>query len=821
MTFPLPTTYSSWYEQNYADLTGHGLWLRGDELNTLPPAEYHARPFRVLITRLSTYYDTAESFSHKVLYQIARNHPAIFPDFAFLPPVNDGPLFLCDGVPWLIGTSTKLGPHGFDCIAFSNAIVQELINVPVMLEKSNIPLKKSDRLANETLPLIILGGANALHTTVFFVPDPPVDGIFVGESTQCIASLFRICADAKEKRLPKTEILKLLESVPGFVQPDRPVKTKRQCDVNLDLNSLLQNAPVVNVGELVGRGNLQISEGCPCFCSFCSESFCRKPYRETPANEAIAQAIRMKAGMGLDKIDLYSFNFNMHSDFYKIIDGLWGIFGAVGLKSQRFDMLAHDPHLLDCLHVIGKTSITCGLEGISPRLRRYLHKSLSDDDLKKSVSLIFSCSMRELKIFLLITGMESELDFNEFDALLHSIGDLAANVRHPPRIIFSATPLVRFPWTPIEFEDAPQPDALKPIVAAVKKSVEKYGFEFRTSSDVNDYHLSQILVRAHDPGIYESLLSSIRETGYAYYRSVPAPFVNLFVDNCRALGISNEALLAGSRSNDHDLPWLTVETGVKRSFLLAQHAEAVSFVDSGHCLGMPGKKGECKACGACHGQEKETIIAERHGRNHAASTLREKVRSTKSSQVELSFLVDLKKRCRGLPRSVPAAALACALMRAGPACVPFYAGYLRSYWSRDFAPCWIDGCDIISLRWQKQGEEPVRRLLRNAAGISAINALLAEWGECIAIVPGEPEECLLSVRSPFGFEPRPYCERRGITYTLRKADDRSYWFEFTKQALKKKLIKSLSLSNTTAGGTDLSLVVTKKFDPQEFVRESF
>ena len=144
--------YADWYESAYHDLTGHGLWLRGHELNTLDSQEYDARPYRMLITRLSTYFDTAESFSHKILYQIARKDPAIFPDFAFLPPLYDGPVLSRDAVPWLLGTATKRGPRGFDLIAFSNAIVQELLNVPIILEKSTLPLKKASGCATIRFP---------------------------------------------------------------------------------------------------------------------------------------------------------------------------------------------------------------------------------------------------------------------------------------------------------------------------------------------------------------------------------------------------------------------------------------------------------------------------------------------------------------------------------------------------------------------------------------------------------------------------------------------------------------------------------------------
>jgi hypothetical protein len=812
--------YLNWFEHNYPSLTGHGLWLRGSELNTLPASEYDTRPFRVLITRLATYYDAAESFSHKVLYQIARRQN-LFPDFAYLPPVKDAPLLLRDHVPWLLGTTTKRGPRDFGLIAFSNAIVQELVNVPLMLENSGIPPGKSARLADPLAPLVILGGSNALYTSVFFTPEPPVDGIFVGESTECIMGIFRTWAEAKEKGLSKAETLERLEEIPGFIQPDKPKKTKRRYDAAPDLNVLLEDAPIFNLEAQYGTGNLQISEGCPCFCSFCGENFGRKPYREVPANEVVAQAGRMKAGMGLDKIDLYSFNFNMHSGFASILNGLAALFPAIGLKSQRFDMLALEPGMPALLQAAGKTSITCGLEGISPRLRRYLHKSLSETDLAKSLESIFSSPVRELKIFLLITGKEEKLDLVDFDALLRFISEHAAHAAHPPRVIFSATPLVRFPWTPLEFEDAPLPGALKPIIASVRDGVERQGFEFRLSSDLNDYHCSQMLVRASDRNIYGCLVSAIRQTGYIFYRSVPSSFVSTFVEHCRAYGISHEALLAGSLSGGSGKPWLAIETGVDRGFLVKQHENAVSFIDKGYCLGLPGTAGTCMACGACDARSRAAVTAVRPKGPLQPSALRKKMQQWQSAKEEIRFLIRLNDHCRGLPRQSAGTALARALMTAVPECVPYYTGYAGSFWSKGNSPSWMTGDDVITLFWLMQGVTIIEKAVSDPKHLSRINVLLENLGKLERIVDDKPLTWSFSITSSFSFEPKAWFAEKGLPFILNKLGEGSYSFDFQAKAAKKKLVQSLQYTKLSDGTTKIRMTVFDKFDPEDFIKEVF
>jgi radical SAM superfamily enzyme YgiQ (UPF0313 family) len=817
--------FSLWYEREYPDLTGNGLWLRGNELNTLDPEEYEKRSFRILIARLSTYFDTAGSFSHKILYQIARRQRSVFPDFSYLPPLHDGPVFSRDTVPWLLGTATKQGPGGFDIIAFSNSIVQELVNVPLMLEKSGIPLEKSRRLADDSVPLIILGGSNSLFTSVFFVDEPPVDGIFFGESTDCIARIFALCAEAKDAGLSKAETLTRLESVPGFILPDRPRTTKRFIDPAPSMNELLEGAPVFNLDGQFGTGNLQISEGCPCFCGFCAESFCRKPYREVAAGRALDEAAGMKAGMGLDKIELFSFNFNMHSGFYDILAGLSGLFATVGLKSQRFDGIAADPGLLDLCIAAGKTSITCGLEGISARLRRFLHKSLTEKDLHASLSLVLSAPVRELKVFLIVTGKEDRHDLEEFNALLRFIKEsTVGRSSHGPRLIFSTTPLVRFPWTPLEFDDAPQPEALRPVIAAIRGTVEAGGYEFRLSSDINDYYLSQMLVRAADPRIYGGLLSALRSTGYAYYRAVPTSFINEFVRECVARGLSFSSLLAPQAADGCGAPWLFFQTGVSRDFIRRQAEAADACVDNGFCLGTAGRQGECKACNACGGDtdHKSAITAQRHGvkGRFQPFLLKEKNKKAAASTLQVPLLVEINDSCRGLPRATIAVALASAIMKSEPTCIPWYRGFVQSFQSPGNGPCWTTGDDIITLLWLHNGIAALEAIVRDPERLTRVNLLFEKWGSLKAFQPQEPERYRLTVQSPFRFEPKNYFAGRGLTHTLRKSAD-GYFCEFTKQALKKKFMFECAYSATPEGFTDLRLTVSSKFSPEDFAKEAF
>ncbi|MEK7393984.1 MAG: hypothetical protein AAB214_15595, partial [Fibrobacterota bacterium] len=288
-------SHKNWFDKNRHNLTKGGLWLRGDEPNRLPVSQWEERPFRVLLSRLSTWNDTLESFTHRLLYSMLRDLPEVFPDLAWVPPHHDGEVMTEAGVPWLLGSGTKRGVEDFDCLAFSNALVQETVNLAVMLERSGIPLSRRERMTRQDLPLVIMGGANSLYASALFSDDPMVDGIFIGEEPDVIQSIFVKLAEAKRNHASKPEMIAALMDVPGFFVPDtaQPV-TKKNHASKPDLNKYKTLETVVAAEGVAGTASLQISEGCPYFCSFCAESWSRKPYREVGLDTARREALDLK-----------------------------------------------------------------------------------------------------------------------------------------------------------------------------------------------------------------------------------------------------------------------------------------------------------------------------------------------------------------------------------------------------------------------------------------------------------------------------------------------------------------------------------------------
>jgi hypothetical protein len=224
------------YEASFHDLVGHGLWFLGGEPNTQPAADFETSRLRLLVCRLSTYRDTASSITHGLLAQVAREVPGTFVDFAYLPPPRDVETFLEAGVPLWTATTTKEPPSRFDVIGVSNSIAQELLNLPLCLRASGIPLWKEERMADPSCPLVILGGNNSAAAAVIHGDARGgnsgglVDAVIAGEAEEALPEFLQVVLECRERGLDKRAALRACHGrVPGFYEPDRSSTTSTAC----------------------------------------------------------------------------------------------------------------------------------------------------------------------------------------------------------------------------------------------------------------------------------------------------------------------------------------------------------------------------------------------------------------------------------------------------------------------------------------------------------------------------------------------------------------------------------------------------------------
>jgi len=605
-------------EQEWPSLQQDGLLLPRPNPTFRNP-RFEAASRRVLIVRLSPFRDVDRSTPHLFLFQALRRAlPEVYIDMAFMPPRHDRERLMQAGAPLLYGCQSFRPLEDFDLVLISNSYVLELVNLPFLLLHSGVPLLASQR--DDHWPPLIVGGSSAMACQALITPagDSLVDALFFGEGEGLVERMVD-CLSPRTKAGKHSLLSRAASQVTGLWVagrwPDQPVE--KAVLARPDASTALVDTPLMP-GEEAGTARLQISMGCPAFCSFCFESYDRRPYREVDLADLLESARRIKQTQGSDTLELYSFNFNTHRSILDLLLELNRLFARVSLKSQRVDALHAVPGLLEAEVAADKRVFTLGIEGISARLRAWLHKSLASDVIEATLERLLQQKIREMKLFYILTGHEEERDLAEFRDFLRLLKALRR--RHNPgvRIIFSFGPLVRMPFTPLRYDRLfLDPGDWQRNTGPVKSACETNGFEFRLATGWEETCTSQVLAMGgywlHQP------LTALAEQGHCFDGQLTPGYWDALRDWMMTHGQWTQEFL-GEKDEQYPFALDFVRSNVPASFLLEQYRQAQQCRDEGHCLGTAVDDGRCLGCGACTSDEQRRAITAR--RPHAADNER-------------------------------------------------------------------------------------------------------------------------------------------------------------------------------------------------------
>ncbi|MCX7854917.1 MAG: radical SAM protein, partial [Anaerolineae bacterium] len=562
-----------------------------------PCSRFENAPYRVLIARLSPLRDVDRSIPHRFLFhEVRRALPEAYVDLTFFPPERAG-----ETLPPLTGVYSRRPARDFDLILVSNAYTLELLNLPSILLRSGIPLFAGERRDDD--PILLLGGSNAMAAQAIIREDGDAlaDGIFFGEGEGRVGEIVRALA-GEGKRRARLEAAAV--SGPGlWVAGTRRRTVKAVCRPRpQDLPTVY---PILDTPE-AHTAYLQMTWGCPAFCSFCFEGYDRKPYRELPAADLVAVARELKRAQGVEEISLYSFNFNTHGEIFDLLLELHRLFDRVSLKSQRADILWRVPGLIEAELAAEKREFTLGIEGISTRQRAFLHKSLPTDEMIALLERLVREPIRRIKLFYILTGYETEDDLSEFRAFVRWLREARSASPSRPRVIFSVGPLVRMPFTPLRYdrlflEEKPW----RPLVGAARSACETNGFEFRLAFDWAEYATTQVLALG-GYWLVEPLVARARE-GAFYDGRLPRGYWEALRAWVERAGLWNDTFL-GEKGPDYPFPLEFVQTDIPADFLYRQYQAARAGLDPGYCLGDATGPGRCQGCGACPDEEHRQAI---------------------------------------------------------------------------------------------------------------------------------------------------------------------------------------------------------------------
>jgi len=598
--------YSEYFKKHWASLQQADVYRPTPNPTWGNPRAAEAS-YKVLIVRLSPFRDVNRSTPHLFLFQAVRSVlPEAFIDMAFFPPQHDRKRFREESIPFVTGVRSHLSIDDFDLVLISNAYTLELINLYVLLLESGVPLRAS--LRGEELPALILGGSNAMAAQAVVTQDADslVDAIFFGEGEEQVPRLVQVLYDNRTD--PKaTRLAHAGQQIEGlWVTGAWPTNSVRKATV-VDPGSamILEAYPVLN-GSQAGVSRVQIDVGCPSFCSFCFESYDRRPYREVSSGKILEEAKGLKQEQGSDVLELYSFNFNSHSQIFDLLLQLNLVFNRVSMKSQRADLLDQIPGLLDAEIASDKRSFTLGIEGISEQMRAFLHKSLATDTIFHILDRLLKNRARQIKLFFILTGHETATDLSEFREFTRRLRALRQKTGPGIRITFSIGFLVRMPRTPLQYSALTLDRAVwRAIVGPVKSACETNGFDFRLATKWDEYCASQVMALG-SYWLFEPLEHLARQ-GHCYDKRLTPGFWPELKQWMESHNHWNPMFL-GEKPEKYPFPFDFVQSNVTSHFLYRQYQDATRHVDSGYCLGSLSCEGVCLGCGACPTEERRLAI---------------------------------------------------------------------------------------------------------------------------------------------------------------------------------------------------------------------
>jgi radical SAM superfamily enzyme YgiQ (UPF0313 family) len=429
--------------------------------NTLKPlldAErgtlFKQAPIRVTLAFPNRYGVGMASLGFQVIYRMFNQEEGVACERAFLPDDVDAFERTGQALP-----TVESGRAAADCELFAMSVSFELdlTNIIRMLDVAGMAPLREER--SDSDPLIMIGGP--LTSSNPYPLTPFADIIIIGDGEQIVP----VVSEALRESASREDFYDLIDGMPGVFLPARHSHEPQWATAPKELLPAYSQI-VTPHSELSNMFLVEAQRGCPRPCTFCLARTMYGPNRNNQAQELLDTIPEWVTKVGLVGAALSDFP---HTKYVGKTLTERGI--KLGVSSIRADTV--DAELAEILKAGGLRTFTVASDAPSERLRRWLKKGITTEDLLKTAQISRDLGFKGLKVYMMIgLGPENDDDISELIAFTKELAGIN-------RIALGISPFVPKRHTP-HFAD---PFA---GVQTIEKRLKRIQKELRTTAELRN-----------------------------------------------------------------------------------------------------------------------------------------------------------------------------------------------------------------------------------------------------------------------------------------------------------------------------------------------
>ncbi len=531
------------------------------------------------------------NYGLKILYSILNQNNKSNAERVYAPWPDFGTQLKANSIP-LYSLESKRPLKEFDILGFSLQSELSYTNILYILDLSQIPLKNQDRTEND--PLIIAGGpccANPLPLSHI------IDAFVIGDGEEVILEITEAFRNWNHKY--RSDLLGLLAKIDGIYVPQYHNKGQmiKKRTVNILDELSFPYPPILPICEVThDRLTIEIARGCTRGCRFCQAGILNRPLRIRPKEEIVRIAERGIRSSGWEEISLLSLSPLDYPSLTELVSDLTrnlkNRMVSISLPSMRGERFTNE--LAYQLADIKKSGLTFAPETMSPHLRSFVNKDITENTIIEAVKSAVSMGWGSVKLYFMI-GLpeETENDVTEIGNFVEEIGKIIRN----GQVRFNLSTFSPKPHTPLQWAGFGSIESTKQKIQMMRHRMRRKNLKPKWDNPETS-RIQTILARG-DERLNDVILNVYNQGGiFQEWTEFFKP--TIWEEAAQNLGVNLEDYLK-PLNIDEPLPWDFIDVGVNKEFLKDEYNKAKKGKKTEDCLSE-----FCAKCGACQKTSKVT-----------------------------------------------------------------------------------------------------------------------------------------------------------------------------------------------------------------------